>query len=89
MPVLEEAKTMVTSPTITYHHGDGHFQNIQNGGQGRGEDRLRRKSIDQNSRLFLFSRAFYLSFRYYELGSALRTGSNHSCAIVLRLLRAL
>ena len=52
----------------------GHFQNIQNGGQGRG------KGIDQNSRLFLFYRAFYLSFHYYELKSTLRTGSNHSCA---------
>ena len=48
----------------------------------------RGKSIDQNSRLILFCRAFFLSFRYYELGSTLRTGSNHSCAIVLRLSRA-
>ena len=39
-------------------------------------------------RVFLFYRAFYLSSRYYELASTLRTGSNHSCAIVLRLSRA-
>ena len=84
MPVLEEAKTMVY---VTSHNmitmAMAIFQNIQNGGQGRG------KSIDRNSRLFLFHRAFYLSSPYYELGSTLRTRSNHSCAIVLRLLRAL
>ena len=54
-------------------------------------DKGEEKKIDQNSRLFLFYRAFYLPFylsRYYELGSSLRTGSNHSCAIVLRLSRA-
>ena len=63
------------------HHGDSNFQNIQNGGHGR------RESIDQNSLLFLFYRALYLSFSYYELGSTLRTGSNHSYSIVLRLSR--
>ena len=53
MPVLEEAKTMVY---VTNHNmitmAMVIFQNIQNGGQGRG------KSIDRNSRLFLFHRAF-------------------------------
>ena len=56
MPVLEEAKTMVYVTNKHDHHGDGHFQNIQNGGQGRG------KSIDRNSRLFLFHRAFLFVF---------------------------
>ena len=81
MPVLEEAKTMVnvTNHNMITMHGDGHFQNIQNGGRERG------KSTDQNSRLFLYYRAFYLCFRYYELGRTLRTGSNHSCAVVLCL----
>ena len=90
MPVLEEeeAKTMATSlctsPTITWSPWRWSFSKHT---KWRTRER-RRKSIDQNSRLFLFYRAFYLSFRYYELGSTLRTGSNHSCAIVLRLSRA-
>ena len=83
MPVLGEAKTMVY---VTNHNmmimAMVILKIYKNGGQERG------KSIDQNSRLFLFYRAFYLSFRYYELGSTLRTESNHSCAIVLRLSRA-
>ena len=85
MPVLEEAKTMVyvtnhnmiTMATVIFKA----YKMTDKGEQGN--------SIDQNSRLFLFYGAFYLSFGYYELGSTLRTGSNYSCAIVLRLSRAL
>ena len=82
MPVLEEAKTMVY---VTNHNMITMAMVIFKTYKMAEE---RGKSIDQNSRLFLFYRAFYLSFRYYELGSTLRTGSNHSCAIVLRLSRA-
>ena len=80
MPVLEEAKAMV------YNHNMITMAMVIfktykiNGGQGRG------KIIDQNARLFLFYRVFYLSSRYYELGSTLRTESDHSCAIVLFLV---
>ena len=46
MPVLEEAKTMVY---VTNHNmitmANGHFQNIQNGGQGRGEERVLTKIL--------------------------------------------
>ena len=78
----KKRKQWSTSPTITWSPWRwSFFKTYQM--VDKGED-----SIDQNSRLFLFYRAFYLSSRYYELGSTLRTGSNHSRAIVLRLSRA-
>ena len=80
----KKRKQWSTSPTITWSPWRWSFSKHT-------KWERRRKSIDQNSRLFLFYRAFYLPFylsRYYELGSTLRTGSNHSCAIVLRLSRA-
>ena len=80
----KKRKQWSTSPTITWSPWRWSFSKHT---KWRTRER-RRKSIDQNSRLFLFYRAFYLSFRYYELGSTLRTGNNHSCAIVLRLSRA-
>ena len=83
MPVLEEAKTMVY---VTNHNMITIAMVIFKTYKMADKREARRgKSIDQNSRLFLFYRAFYLSFHYYELGSTLRTGSNHYCAIVLRL----
>ena len=80
----KKRKQWSTSPTITRSPWRWSFSKHT---KWRTRER-RGKSIDQNCRLFLFYRAFYLSFRYYELGSTLRTGSNHSCAIVLRLSRA-
>ena len=83
----KKRKQWSTSPTITWSPWRWSFSKHT---KWRTRER-RRKSIDQNSRLFLFYRAFYLPFylsRYYELGSSLRTGSNHSCAIVLRSSRA-
>ena len=50
----------------------------------KGEERVLTKILVYSC----FIEPFYLSSRYYELGSTLRTGSNHSCAIVLRLSRA-
>ena len=78
MPVLEEAKPMVyvtnhnmiTMTMVifkTYKMAD------------KGEERVLTIILVYS----LFYRAFYLSSRYHELGSTLRTGSNHSCAVVL------
>ena len=78
MPVLEEAKPMVyvtnhnmiTMTMVifkTYKMAD------------KGEERVLTIILVYS----LFYRAFYLFSRYHELGSTLRTGSNHSCAIVL------
>ena len=83
MPVLEEAKTMiyVTNHNMitmamvifkTYKMAD------------KGEERVLTIILVYS----LFYRAFYFSSRYHKLGSTLRTGSNHSCDIVLSLSRA-
>ena len=79
MPVLEEAKTMVY---VTNHNmitmAMVIFKTFKMA--DKGEERALTKILVYSCFIEPF-----LTSRYYELGSTLRTGSNHSCAIVLRL----
>ena len=81
MPVLEEAKTIVY---VTNHNmitmAMAIFKTYK-----MADKREERVLTEILARLFLFHRVFFLSSPYYELGNTLRTRSNHSCAIVLRL----
>ena len=84
MPVLEEAKTMVY---VTNHNmitmAMVIFKTYKMADEG--EERVLTEILVYSCFIELFN----LSSPYYELGSTLRTRSNRSCAIVLRLLRAL
>ena len=80
MPVLEQAKTMVY---VTNHNmitmAIVIFKTYIMADKGEGR---------VLTKILVVLSAFDLSFRYYVLGSTLRTRSNHSCAIVLCLSRA-